>query len=148
MAFLFDIDAIEEVMRPVPHPAYLEWLRAIPREDQFMSTISISELFYAASRVARRERHLKQIDRRLLAAVTVLPYDVATAREYGRLRTELESAEINLPDRDIQVAATAIYHGLALVTGDTSRFRKIKRLRLEPVLERVWKSTPRTGLSG
>jgi len=143
MAFLFDTDAISEVIRPKPLPAYLEWLRKISREDQFTSAISIGELLHGTFRVARRERHLKHIENRLLPAVTVLPYDVAIAREYGRIRTELESADIPFPCADIQIAATAIYHGLTLVTGNISHFRRIKRLHLEPVLERARRQEPR-----
>ena len=143
MAYLFDTDAILEVMRSQPLPAYLKWLRTIPREDQFTSAISIGELFHSTFGVARRERHLKYIENRLLPAVTVLPYDFAIAREHGRIRTELESADIYLPDADIQIAATAVYHGLILVTGNIKHFRRIKRCRLEPILERARRSEPR-----
>ena len=137
MAYLFDTDAVMEIMRPDPLPAYLEWLRGIPREEQFISAVSLSEFFSSTYQLPLPERHLKQIQDRLLPAVTVLPYDFAIAREYGRIRHQLESTEHHFTDTDIQIAATALYHDLALVTGDIKRFRMIKRLRLEPVLARA-----------
>lgn len=139
MSYLFDTDAIMEIMRPDPLPAYLEWLRGIPREEQFISAVSLSEVFASTFQLPLPERHLKYIRNRLLPAVTVLPYDFAIAREYGRIRYQLESADITLPDADIQIAATAIYHDLALVTGNIKHFRRIRRLRLEPVLHRARK---------
>lgn len=140
MAYLFDTDAIAEALKSQPLPPYLDWLRTIPREDQFISAISLNELFAGTFQLPLFERHLKQIQNRLLPAITVLPYDFAVAREYGRIRTRLEDEEISFPDGDIQVAATAIYHGLALVTGDISHFRRIRGLRLEPVLDRIRRS--------
>jgi len=44
MPFLFDTDAISELLRSRPNPVYLRWLSAIPREDQFTSAVVIGEL--------------------------------------------------------------------------------------------------------
>lgn len=140
MAYLFNTDAIAEAIRSQPLPAYLDWLRTIPREDQFISAISLSEVFSSTFRLPLFERHLKYIQDRLLPAITVLPFDYAISREYGRIRNQLESAGLTYPDTDIQIAATAVYHDLALVTGDIKHFRRIKQLRLEPVLDRIRRS--------
>lgn len=75
MAYLFDTDAISEVLRPQPAPAYLEWLNTVAREDQFASAVSVAELFKGAYRSQARERHLSNIRERVLPAVTVLPFD-------------------------------------------------------------------------
>jgi predicted nucleic acid-binding protein len=92
MAYLFDTDAISELLRSRPAPAYIEWLTAIPREDQFTSAVVMGELYRGAFRSTARERHLANIRERILPAVTVLPYDVATAEVYGLLAAELEKA--------------------------------------------------------
>lgn len=39
MAYLFDTDALSEVMRKKPLVPYLIWLRRIPREEQFTSAV-------------------------------------------------------------------------------------------------------------
>lgn len=67
--------------------------------------------------------------------MTVLPYDVATARVYGRLPAELEAAGQILADADLQIAATALHHNLELVTGNLRHFERVAELRLSRVLE-------------
>jgi predicted nucleic acid-binding protein len=62
--------------------------------------------------------------------VTVLPYDVAVAYEFGRLRAALEERGELLPDADIQIAATSIHHGLSLVTGNLRHFERFEGLIL------------------
>ena len=43
MAFLFDTDAISELMKPRPDEGYLAWLATVARDDQFASAITIGE---------------------------------------------------------------------------------------------------------
>ena len=134
MAFLFDTDAISEVLRRRPLPAYVSWLGTIPRGDQFTSAVVVGELFKGAYRSADAARHLRNIETRVLPAVTVLPYDVETARVYGALRAQLEEAGETLTDADLQIAATAVHHDLELVTGNLRHFRRIQGLRWNTIL--------------
>jgi predicted nucleic acid-binding protein len=78
--------------------------------------------------------HLRNIEERVLPAVTVLPYDVAVARVFGMIRASLEEAGGIVPDADLQIAATAIYHGLEIVTGNIQHFERVPGLRLNPIL--------------
>jgi predicted nucleic acid-binding protein len=134
MAYLFDTDAISELLRPRPAPAYVEWLNGISREDQFTSAVVIGELYRGAFRSPARERHLVNIRERILPAVTVLPYDVAIAEVCGLLSAELEETGQALSDADLQIAATAVYHDLELVTGNLRHFARIPQLRCNPIL--------------
>ncbi len=134
MPYLFDTDAISELLKPRPLPAYVEWLQTVPREDQFASAVAVGELYKGAFRSQAKERHLANIEQRVLPAVTVLPYDVAIARVFGETRAQLEEAGTVLADADLQIAATAIYHGLELVTGNIRHFERIPGLRLNRIL--------------
>jgi len=140
MAFLFDTDAISEVLRRRPLASYIEWLSQIPREEQFTSAVVIGELYKGAYRAPAFEVHLANIEERVLQAVTVLPFDVATARVFGRIRAFLEDEGLILPDADLQIAATAIYHGLELVTGNVRHFARIPELKLNRILNQSLKS--------
>ena len=73
MAFLFETDAISEVLKPRPAFRYLRWLRTVPREDQFTSAVVVGELYKGAFRSSAAARHLENIEGRVLPAVTVLP---------------------------------------------------------------------------
>lgn len=134
MAFLFDTDAISELLRPHPAVKYIQWLLSVAREDQFTSAVVIGELYKGAYRSRAREHHLKNIEQRVLPAVVVLPYDVATAKVFGQIRARLEESGNILPDADIQIAATAVYHDIELVTGNLRHFSRIDDLKVNTIL--------------
>ena len=136
MAYLFDTDAVSEVLRSQPNPHYVEWLRTIPRDEQFTSAVVVGELYQGAFRSMNRERHLANIEQRVLPAVTVLPYHVAAARVFGEIRARLEESGNMLPDADLQIAATALCHDLELVTGNVRHFKRISELKINPILDR------------
>jgi len=130
VAYLFDTDALSEPLRRRPLPSFISWLGTVPRADQFASAVSIGELYKGAFRTAESARHLENIETKVLAAVTVLPYDVAIARVYGEIDATLVRRGERLADADLQIAATAVYHGLELVTGNVRHFARIPRLRI------------------
>jgi predicted nucleic acid-binding protein len=141
MAYLFDTDAISELLRPRPLLQLINWVGGVPREDQFASAVTVGELYKGAFRSPAKERHLANIDQRVLPSVTVLPFDVATARIFGETRAALERMGMPLPDADVQIAATAIQHGLELVTGNLRHFERIPHLRINTVLADARRST-------
>ena len=134
MAWLFDTDAISELLRKRPSRGYVRWLGGIPREDQFTSAVTVGELYRGAFRSGEQARHLENIEGRVLPAVTVLPFDTAVARVYGEICAWLEAAGRPLADAELQIAATALHHGLRLVTGNLKHFRRVPGLAVEPVL--------------
>jgi predicted nucleic acid-binding protein len=134
MAFLFDTDAISELLRPRPAIAYIKWIMKVAREEQFTSAVVIGELYKGAYRSQNRERHLSNIEKRVLPAVTVLPYDIGIAKVFGKIRAHLEEIGTILPDADIQIAATAIGHNLELITGNLRHFTRIPDLKLNTIL--------------
>jgi predicted nucleic acid-binding protein len=135
VAFLFDTDAISEVLKRRPMSAYMAWLHTVPRGEQFTSAVVVGELFKGAYRSGDAPRHLRNIETRALSAVTVLSYDVEVAKVYGGIRARLEDAGRPLADADLQIAATAVHHDLELVTGNLRDFRRIRGLRLCTVLD-------------
>ena len=134
MPFLFDTDAISELLRPRPLPAYIDWLLGVPRDEQFTSAVVIGELYKGAYKSQSAAHHLTNIEQRVLPSVTVLPYDTATAKVFGQTRAFLEETGKVLADADIQIASTAIYHGLELVTGNVSHFSRILNLKINTIL--------------
>jgi len=130
VAYLFDTDAISEVLKPRPASSYIQWLSAVAREDQFASAVSIGELFKGAYRSQASERHLKNIRERVLPAVTVLPFDTDVAQVFGKISAQLEGMGQRLADADLQIAATALHHGLILVTGNLRHFERVANLEL------------------
>ena len=134
MPWLFDTDAISELLKRRPAPRYVAWLAAIPRTEQFTSATVIGELFRGAYRSPDSARHIEHIVSRVLPAVTVLPFDTAVARKYGEISSALQEKGRPLADADLAIAATALYHGLDLVTGNLRHYRRIPGLKIERIL--------------
>lgn len=104
-----------------------------PRRPVHLSAIVLGELYQGAFRSPIKDRHLAQIETRVLPAITVLPYDGAVAKIFGRLRAERIGSGQTLMDADIQIAATAIWHRLELVTGNVRHFSRIADLRIHTI---------------
>jgi tRNA(fMet)-specific endonuclease VapC len=119
---------------PQPARTYLNWLVNVPREEQFTSAVVIGELYKGAYRSKACDRHLSNIEKRIIPAITALPFDIGTAKVFGRIRAHLEEAGTILPDADLQIAATALGHDLVLVTGNLRHFKRIPQLKLNSIL--------------
>lgn len=130
MTYLFDTNAISEVFRRRPNPELVRWLNELPREEQHTSTVVIAELYEAAYRSAARERWLKRIEEGVLAAMTVLGFDLDCAHEFGRLQAQLEDDGTPIGDVDTLIAATALRHRLTVVTADDRHFQRVPGLRV------------------
>lgn len=133
MAYLFDTDAISELFKKRPAARYVRWLSGVAREDQFTSAVAIGELYRGAYRSTEPKRHLGNIDR-VLSTLTVLPFDAMVARFYGAVSAKLASRGAGLADADLQIGATALAHGLELVTGNFRHFERVPDLKLHRAL--------------
>jgi predicted nucleic acid-binding protein len=130
VAYLFDTNAISEVFRPRPNAELIDWLDGLPREDQHTSTVVIAELYEAAYRSPAREKWLTRIQESVRPTMTVLAFDLACAHEFGRLQAQLKDAGTPIGDVDTLIAATALRHGLTVVTADDRHFRRVPGLQL------------------
>ena len=96
--------------------------------------IIIGELYKGAYRSTKQKEILTQIREKILPELTVLPFDVNTAKIYGQIYTELEKKGQIIAHPDLQIAATAIQHNLELVTGNIKHFARISRLAINYIL--------------
>ncbi len=92
------------------------------------------ELFKGAFRSEKASFHLENIETRVLPSLTIFPFDVAVARIYGEIEAGLRRGGRPLADADLQIAATAVHHGLELVTGNVRRFERVPGLAICRVL--------------
>ncbi len=129
--FLFDTDVITNVLKKKPSKRLLKHLAAIPSNEQFISTLTISEIVYGAVRSERAEFHLRNLETILLPAVNVVGFDSKAAYICGQLRAELEKKGTPLHLADLEIAAICIAGNFILVTGNTRHFTGIDTLRYE-----------------
>ena len=91
--------------------------------------VVLGELYVGALRSQRIEQNLQRIDA-VIPATVVLPCDATTARTYAELKRVLLAKGRPLPENDIWIAASAVQHGLTLVSRD-AHFREVDGLSLE-----------------
>ncbi len=68
---------------------------------------------------------------KLLSDVTVLDVNQAVARRFGEVRAQLLDRGQPVAAVDLMIAATALVHGLAVVTHNTQHFSKVPGLTVE-----------------
>ncbi len=133
--YLFDTDVISRAVKAAPPEALVERLARIPRALQFTSSINVSEVYYGARRTGRREGLIKAYEELVLSRLTVLPFDIESARIFGRLKASLEARGLPRSEPDLRIAAIALQHGLTIVTGNVRHFSDIPGLAVENWLE-------------
>lgn len=123
MMYLLDTNIVSALRRPDRHPAPTLWLKNRRASDVFISVVTLAEIERGIAQQIPRNpdfaRDLAHWFERTLALFEdrVLPVDVATARRWGRL-----SASIGNRDVDLLIAATALEHGLTVVTRNVRHF--------------------------
>ena len=138
--FLLDTNIPSELMRPRPEPKVQDWVAAQDIGTLFMSVVSIGELEtgFATTRDAARRARLEaslECYLALLFVGRVLPVTQAIAVRWGRLDGMRQMAGRPLSAPDGMIAATALEHGLMLVTRNVKDFAGLGVDLLNPWLD-------------
>ena len=121
--YLLDTNVVSALRHPDRNPAPTSWLKGQRASDVYISVVTFGEVERGIAQQIPRNpdfaRDLAQWFERTLAwfADRVLPVDVATARRWGRL-----SADLGHDSADLLIAATALEHGLTVVTRNIRHF--------------------------
>ncbi len=135
--YLLDTNVISALRRPDCHPGPTLWLQAQQASDVYLSVVTLGELERGIAQQIPRNpdfaRDLAQWSERILTwfADRVLPVGPATARRWGRL-----SASVGNQDVDLLIAATALEHGLTVVTGNVRHFQPAGVPVIDPFRDR------------
>jgi tRNA(fMet)-specific endonuclease VapC len=89
-----------------------------------------AELYHGAHRSQQAQSNLVKVEN-FLRPFASIPFDDDAAREYGRLRADLERRGLAIGPHDLRIAAIALVYGLTLVTHNTREFRNVTGLGLE-----------------
>ena len=123
--FLLDTNVISELRRPErANRNVVAWAGSIPLASFFLSAISILEIEIGALRLARKDPtqgavFRAWIDGQILTRFEgrILPVDIGVAQRCARFHVPDPRSE-----RDALIAATALVHGLTMVTRNTADF--------------------------
>jgi len=125
--YLLDTNVISELRRKEhgkSHPNVVRWEESVPKNELYLSVISIYEIELGARRIERRDPlqgalFLLWLEKRVLPSFRghILTLDQSSARRAGLLHVPNPR-----PERDAFIAATAIEHGMTVVSRNTSDF--------------------------
>lgn len=124
MSYLLDTNVISELVRPRPSRAVQRWIQALPDTALHLSVLSLGEIRKGVEGVldaTRRERLRLWLEQELPAWFEdrLLPVDAPVADRWGRLTAEAGRPVAAI---DSLLAATALHHGLRLVTRNATDF--------------------------
>jgi toxin FitB len=121
MSYLLDTNVVSEVRKPTGDPHVRAWIESVPETSIYLSVLVIGEIRRGAERLRRRDPAQAAVfdlwigTLRSTFADRTLPITPEIAEAWGRL-----NAPDPLPAIDGLLAATALVHGLTLVTRNTS----------------------------
>lgn len=99
-------------------------------EDFQLPSIVVAELFFGAEHSSQPERERSVVEA-FVDAFNVVPFDVESAREYGKLRQFLGGQGQLIGDRDMMIASCALANRATLVSRNAKEFQRVPNLRLE-----------------
>lgn len=126
MRVLLDTCVLSELRSPKGHPAVRRAVEGLDDEDLFVSVISMGEISKGISLLSesRKKRALEvwlqALERHY--ADRLLPIDLETSRIWGELTAAAQKAGRVVPATDGLIAATALRHGLHVMTRNTADF--------------------------
>lgn len=121
--FLLDTDVLSLMRRPQRAPDVEAWVAMQRPTSLFISVVSFGEIERGIERQRKIdppfvEKLIEWLDQtRVVFADRLLPFGLAEARRWGRL-----SAALGNKNLDLAIAATALEHGLTVVTRNVSHF--------------------------
>lgn len=134
--FLLDTDVISLLRRQDRHPSPARWLESQQPSDLFLSVVTLAELERGITGQRQRDPEFAHdltvwLERTLdWFQDRVITVDAATARRWGRL-----SADLGHQSADLLIAATALEHGLTVVTRNVRHFEPTGVEILNPFAE-------------
>jgi predicted nucleic acid-binding protein len=124
VSYLIDTNVVSEAVRPRPAAQVLRWLRSVPDSALHLSVLTVGELRSGIEKLgegARKERLRVWLEQELPGwfGDRLLPVSAVVADRWGRLVGEAGRPVAAI---DSLIAATAIVHGLRLVTRNARDF--------------------------
>ena len=135
--FLLDTNIPSEMTRPSPQPSVAQWLEGADDGQLYISVISLGGILKGIVMLpeSKRRNHLRQWLAHTLRPWfegRVLPVNESLAERWGVLAGQCKLNGRPLKVEDGLIAATALEHGLTVVTRNVKDFEGLGVLVIDP----------------
>ena len=134
--YLLDTVVISALRRLERHPQVARWLQDQDPGAMYISAITVGEIRYGAMRQRRKQPEFAELLEGWLAYLAtwfqdrILPFDEGAANHWG-----VQHAQLGYTNSDLLIAATALHHGMTVVTRNVRDFESTGVTVLDPFKE-------------
>ena len=136
-SWLLDTNILSELRRPKPEPKVVAFVEAQPLERMYLSVVTLAEIRFGIERVADASRRAElnewltlkvrpMFEQRVLQVTEEVMFKWRLLVEEGRKLGHTYSQP------DLIIAATALHHGLTVVSRDAGGYAKTRVPLLNP----------------
>jgi len=133
---LLDTCAMAELRRPEGNHTVRQAVAALNDDDLFISVVTLGEIGKGVALLPESKRKQELSDWLIgldhLFADRILPIDRETAGIWGEVTAKAQQQGVQVPAADGLIAATALRHGLHVMTRNTKDFVATGVLLIDP----------------
>jgi toxin FitB len=133
VTFLVDANVLSEATGFAPDPAVLRWL-ALHEKEIAVDPVILGEILYGILLLpkGKRRARLERWFQTGVERIHCLPWEAATGLRWARLLADLRTRGRSMPIKDSLIAATALTHGMAIVTRNRRDFANAQIAVVDP----------------
>jgi predicted nucleic acid-binding protein len=136
-AWLLDTNVLSELRRPRPEPKVIAFVSAQPLDSLYISSVTLAEIRFGIELVTEASRRAELIDWlthkvRPMFEQRVLSVSEDIMLKWRLLMEDGRKVGHTFSQPDLILAATALEHGLTLVSRDTNDYEKARVPVLNP----------------
>jgi tRNA(fMet)-specific endonuclease VapC len=113
--------------RPI---SLLEKFNSIPKNSLCISVVTYAELQYGIERSSSKQMN-QTIINDFVSHLMVYSWDMEAARQYGKIRSDLEKDGTPIGNMDLLIAAHALSQKCTIVSNNLKEFQRVKNLKCE-----------------
>ena len=129
--YLFDTNVLSELTKPTPNARVVQKLLACDRRLRFASEMTRYELRFGAALRPQGEAFWLRIEAAILPRCDWLAINADISIRTADLSAQQQRAGKRIEWADLVIAATALVHGLVVVTRNVKHFDRVDGLLIE-----------------